>query len=193
MIFNAPNRFRPLFAAGVLSWLLAGCAISAKQAPVGADAVAQPAPIAEAGPVDSDGDGVFDDSDACPGTRAGAEVDHKGCEILGRVENAHFAFDSATLTGEAMAMLDALAQRLNALPGGRFEVAGHTDSMGSEGYNDRLGQRRAISVVEYLDRRGVAADRLVLRSYGESRPVASNDTEQGMAMNRRVEIVQVGD
>ncbi len=185
-----PVRVRPVFAAVALSWLAAGCAVSAKQPPAGADVVARPAPAAA---LDSDGDGVPDDADACPGTRAGAEVDHKGCEILGKVENAHFAFDSAALTGEAMTMLNDLAARLNALSGGRFEVAGHTDSMGSDSYNDRLGQRRAISVVEYLTRRGVPAERLLLRSYGESRPVVSNDSEEGRAMNRRVEIVQVGD
>ena len=87
-------------------------------------------------------------------------------------------------------------RRLQA-PDRRFEVAGHTDARGTDEYNHRLGQRRAISVVEHLARAGVPAERLVVRSYGESRPIAPNarpdgsDDPEGRALNRRVEIVDL--
>ena len=69
------------------------------------------------------------------------------------------------------------------------EIAGHTDSIGSEEYNQGLSERRAESVKDYLVGKGVKAHRLSSKGYGEMRPVASNDTEEGRAENRRVEMV----
>jgi OOP family OmpA-OmpF porin len=69
------------------------------------------------------------------------------------------------------------------------EVAGHTDSKGSEEYNQGLSERRANAVKDYLNSKGVRASRLTARGYGESRPVASNDTDEGRAENRRVELI----
>ena len=69
------------------------------------------------------------------------------------------------------------------------EVAGHTDSMGSEAYNQGLSERRAQSVQDYLVSKGVKAQRLTAKGYGESMPVASNDTDAGRAENRRVELI----
>jgi outer membrane protein OmpA-like peptidoglycan-associated protein len=71
------------------------------------------------------------------------------------------------------------------------EVGGHTDSVGSEAYNQGLSERRADAVRDYLMSKGVKASRLTARGYGESRPVASNDTEEGRAENRRVELVVI--
>ena len=68
-----------------------------------------------------------------------------------------------------------------------MEVAGHTDSVGNADYNEELSRQRAESVRQYLLDRGVAADRVSARGYGELDPIASNETESGRAMNRRVE------
>ena len=69
------------------------------------------------------------------------------------------------------------------------EVAGHTDSTGAEEYNQGLSERRANSVKDYLVSKGVQAQRLQAKGYGESMPVASNDTKEGRAENRRVELI----
>ncbi len=175
-----------LAAFGVLATMtLGGCAMTAKQAPLPATAVATPAPAI----MDSDGDGVPDDMDACPGTPPGATVDHKGCEIVGKLENAHFQFDSAALTNDAKVVMDRIVSMIRQFPDRKFEVAGHTDAMGSDEYNSRLGERRAIAVVEYFTRSGIPSGQLVVHTYGESNPIADNDSETGRAMNRRVEIV----
>ena len=176
-------------------FVLGGCVSTAKQPP--ASAIATPAPATASAFVDSDGDGVPDGQDACPGTPPGAIVDHKGCEIIERLDNTYFEYDSAALTASAMQALDAVAGRISRAGDRKFEVAGHTDAKGTEEYNDRLGQRRAISVIEYLTRRGVPAAQLVIRSYGETRPIAPNtkpdgsDDPEGRALNRRVEIVEL--
>lgn len=173
--------------------LLGGCIATAKQTPAPATAMATPAPAF----VDSDGDGVADDQDACPGTPPGATVDHKGCEVIERLDSAYFEYDSAVLTPEAMRALDRVAERIAGFRDRRFEIAGHADAKGTESYNDRLGQRRAISVTEYLTRAGVPAGQLVLRSYGETRPIAPNtrpdgsDDPEGRALNRRVEVIDL--
>ncbi|MFT5112107.1 MAG: OOP family OmpA-OmpF porin [Parasphingorhabdus sp.] len=184
-----PDRnelIKKIFAITVIStFVLGGCAISAKKEPP-PEAVATPAPVIQ----DSDGDGVPDGVDECPNTRAGATVDDRGCEILGTLENAHFEFDSSVLTDKARMILDKVAMVIKGVSGRKFEVAGHTDSKGSDEYNSGLGERRAVSVVEYMTSMGVSPSKLQLHSYGESKPIASNDTEDGRAMNRRVEIIE---
>ena len=70
-----------------------------------------------------------------------------------------------------------------------MEIAAHTDNMGSFEYNMNLSQRRAQSMVDYLVERGIAAERLIGKGYGESRPIASNTTEEGKMLNRRVEFI----
>jgi OmpA-OmpF porin, OOP family len=69
------------------------------------------------------------------------------------------------------------------------EVAGHTDSIGTEEYNQGLSERRAESVRAYLESKGISATRLTARGYGELQPIASNDTEEGRAQNRRSEMI----
>jgi OOP family OmpA-OmpF porin len=83
-------------------------------------------------------------------------------------------------------VLDVAAEQLLARPGVKVVVEGHTDSTGSDAYNQGLSQRRADSVLNYLVRKGVPAGRLTARGFGESNPVASNDTAEGRALNRRV-------
>src|SRR5690606_19335129 len=97
-------------------------------------------------------------------------------------------FDSAELTSNAREQLVAVANRLTSanLVGAR--VIGHTDSVGSDQYNQGLSERRARSVADLLASQGVPADELTAEGRGESQPVADNETDAGRAQNRRVEI-----
>ena len=100
-----------------------------------------------------------------------------------------FAFDSAQLTQAAQPPLDRLAAFLRQHPDREVRVEGHTDSIGSETYNQRLSLERAQSVADSMTRRGVESWRISVTGYGESRPVATNSTEAGRQQNRRVEFV----
>lgn len=157
--------------------------------PAAAAVAAAPA-VAE--PLDSDGDGVIDERDRCPNTPAGTRVDADGCELaVAQVASVkllvNFGFDSTRVQERYFADLAELATFLQRFSDVQVEVEGHTDSLGSADYNQSLSQRRAQAVVDLLvNRHGIARDRLQARGYGESRPVASNDTEEGRAENRRV-------
>lgn len=145
--------------------------------------------------LDRDGDGVYDRMDRCPNTPAGTQVDDRGCEILFEdeetplvLEGVTFATNSAELTGNSATILDRVAQSLAANPEVRVRVVGHTDNTGSTAYNVQLSQRRAESVRDYLVGQGVAAGQLEAVGVGPQSPIASNDTEEGRARNRRVEL-----
>ena len=101
------------------------------------------------------------------------------------LKNIFFHTASAELYETSLAELDRLAEALQRHPKLRLEVGGHTDAVGSDADNLLLSERRAKAVYDYLVLRGVAADRLTYRGYGESRPVADNDTPEGRAQNRR--------
>jgi len=105
------------------------------------------------------------------------------------LEGTHFDFNKATLRPEAIAKLDHAAQVMADNPGIRVNIEGHTDSVGSDSYNQSLSERRAKSVVDYLLGKGVDAGRLMPTGFGESRPVATNDTAEGRAQNRRVDLI----
>ena len=160
-------------------------------------------------PADSDHDGVIDSLDQCPGTEAGVIVDEKGCPIpkcekpkpgdrislagckAGDVivlNGVNFEFDKARLTPNAKTILDQVADELTSRPDIHVEIGGHTDSRGSDAYNQRLSEERAKSVVAYLAERGIAAERMSEHGYGESQPVADNETDEGRELNRRVEL-----
>jgi len=100
-----------------------------------------------------------------------------------------FAFDSAELRPGAASELNQVAGTLNNNPEVRVTIAGHTDAVGSNEYNLGLSQDRADSVASYLMSQGVAGDRMRTVGYGEERPVATNETDEGRALNRRVEIM----
>ena len=183
-------------------------------APAPAPAAApEPAPAPKE--ADSDGDGVVNSKDICPGTPAGRQVGADGCEFDsdgdGIVDGAdkcptvhaktddgcplplvlqgvEFDYDKATLRPEAAAILDKTAASLATWQNANIEVAGHTDSQGSDDYNMKLSQDRAEAVRNYLISKGIAADRLTAKGYGESKPVADNATEEGRTQNRRVEL-----
>jgi len=105
--------------------------------------------------------------------------------------NVTFAFDSAKLNPQFDPVLDKLAQTLTEYNQTVIQIAGHTDSIGTKAYNMNLSTQRADSVKAYLVGRGVPAARLVAIGAGPDYPIASNDTEQGRAQNRRVEITIV--
>ena len=100
-----------------------------------------------------------------------------------------FASGQSTLLPGASASLYNVAIALNKRPDQTITVEGHTDSVGSEEYNQALCVRRGESVYRYLVNRGVDPERFIVEGFGESRPIADNDTETGRAQNRRVEIV----
>ncbi|MBT9531772.1 MAG: OmpA family protein [Pseudomonas sp.] len=158
---------------------------------------------------DEDADGVHDRRDTCPDTPANTQVNPNGCPlpsypstpavepvvqpqdeviVLSDLGKVLFAFNSAELTADAKELLAGISQRL--VDGSVLEVMvkGHTDSVGSDAYNDKLSLRRAESVAAYLVSQGVAADKVKTAGLGESQPLADNATDDGRAQNRRVEI-----
>ncbi len=98
-----------------------------------------------------------------------------------------FSFDSPELTYSAE--LESLAEQLKQYPKGKVSIIGHTDSVGSEAYNQRLSEYRAQAVANYFKHMGIDESRLMMEGQGEKRPVANNDTVEGRDQNRRVEIV----
>lgn len=139
-------------------------------------------------PGDEDKDGVLDPADQCPGTPAGVAVDASGCARQGSIalEGVTFETNSATLTADSRAVLDAVATDLKKYPNLRIELQGHTDSSGSDAYNLKLSQQRADSVRSYLAGQGVTASQLTARGYGETQPIDDNSTAEGRLRNRRV-------
>jgi peptidoglycan-associated lipoprotein len=106
-------------------------------------------------------------------------------------EDVHFDFDRFNLRPEALKILDDAIARLMANPMLRVTIEGHCDSIGTNEYNQALGERRANSVRDYLVSRGIAANRLDTISYGEERPIADNSTAEGRAMNRRAHLAVI--
>ncbi|MBN2378858.1 OmpA family protein [candidate division WOR-3 bacterium] len=104
-----------------------------------------------------------------------------------RINNIFFAFDEYTLRPESYPELNRLAEILKEYPDIRVEIAGHTDNQGTDEYNLELSGRRAQSVVDYLIQAGYNQANLIPKGYGESKPIDTNETDEGRAKNRRVE------
>jgi OmpA-OmpF porin, OOP family len=138
---------------------------------------------------DTDGDGVNDDLDKCPDTPKGAEVDERGCWVIG--EAVLFDFDKSELKPSAQDKLDKILVILEQDENLGLEIEGHTCNIGKAAYNQKLSERRAKSVESYFVEKGVSKNRLSTVGYGFSRPAASNDDEEGRAKNRRVEFKPV--
>ncbi len=139
---------------------------------------------------DTDKDGVPNASDLCPESAAGASVNDFGCTASENItlKGVNFRLGSAKLTPASLPILDAAAETLKKNPNLKIEVAGHTDSQGFAGINKRLSQRRANTVMIYLIRKGVKAENITAKGYGESKPVTNNKTRKNRAKNRRVEL-----
>ena len=141
---------------------------------------------------DSDSDGVCDADDKCPGTEANATVDADGCVVVAeavRVElDVKFDFDKAEVKQDSYGDIKNLADFMKQYPQTSTTVEGHTDSVGSDAYNQKLSERRANAVRAVLvNQYGVEADRVNAVGNGEAAPVADNASEAGRAVNRRVE------
>lgn len=100
-----------------------------------------------------------------------------------------FAFDKSDLTAESRTSLDKLTVVLVNYPDTNIEIQGHTDSKGTDSYNQGLSERRALSVYQYLTGKGISANRLTIKGFGEQYPKYTNDTEDGRQQNRRVEFL----
>lgn len=155
---------------------------------------------------DEDDDGVFDRRDRCPDTPANTPVEHHGCPLpqypasvkpepvqsevitLSDAGDVLFAFNQSDLTPAAQSKLDSLMPKLQSADVVSIKVIGHTDSVGSDTYNQALSERRASSVAAYLLSQGLAPNKLTSEGKGQSQPVADNETEEGRAKNRRVEL-----
>jgi outer membrane protein OmpA-like peptidoglycan-associated protein len=122
----------------------------------------------------------------------GVSVTRMGDNItLNMPSNITFALNSSDLNGQFFNALDGVSMVLKEYDKTVIEVAGHTDSSGSDQYNQALSERRAQAVAGYLSSHGVKTQRLITIGAGEGHPVASNDSEQGRASNRRVELTIV--
>ena len=178
--YSVDERQQDLLASVGLNWYIGSLANQAAAATVAA------------APVDSDGDGVTDDRDRCPGTAPGVRVDTDGCPIpVTRIASiklrVQFPFDSAQVQEQYFTDVAQLAEFLRKFEELDVEIEGHTDTSGPEEYNQNLSERRARAVVDMLvDEYGIASSRLRAIGYGESRPVADNSTREGRKENRRV-------
>lgn len=160
--------------------------------------VSKPAPVVEKAPViekapvaapkDSDGDGVIDSLDECPNTMAKAKVDSVGCMTLVNL-NINFDNNSSVIKDSYNTRIVEFANMMNANPKLKANIEAHTDSVGTDAYNQKLSERRASSTVEALKALKVDPARIKAVGYGETKPVATNTTAEGKAQNRRVEAV----
>ena len=148
---------------------------------------------------DSDGDSVFDKDDECPDTPG--TVANNGCpegpsdsdmaKITELSRGIQFAFGSVKFTEGTPPVLNDIVAIILQYPKSSFSVQGHTDSVGTKGFNQGLSERRANAVVDYLSSRNVSSSRLSASGLGESMPIDTNINSAGRANNRRVEIVFV--
>lgn len=153
-------------------------------------AVEPPRPKVVEPPKDSDGDGVIDSLDKCPNTPKGATVNEVGCWVC---KNLNFDFDKWDIRPQYYPCLNEGVEYLESQPDMKVEVQGHTDNIGSQKYNQKLSEKRAMEVMNYLVTKGIAKERLCAKGFGFSDPVATNDTEEGRAKNRRVQFNPISD
>ena len=104
------------------------------------------------------------------------------------LRGVNFDFDKSSIRPDAAVILDEAASMLSEHPSASVNIAGYTDSIGTDAYNQGLSERRAKSVKDYLVKKGVDGSRLTATGYGETNPIASNATKDGRALNRRVEL-----
>ncbi|MBW6458965.1 MAG: thrombospondin type 3 repeat-containing protein [Bacteroidales bacterium] len=144
---------------------------------------------------DTDGDGIPDHLDKCPLTPGPPE--NNGCPIIEEkeqeiiktaFENLEFETGKAVIRSSSFASLNELATLLISKPTWKIQISGHTDSVGSDEANMKLSKDRSQSTAKYLEGRGVAPSRLITEWFGETRPIADNDTPEGRQKNRRVEM-----
>ena len=182
--------------SGASLFLVLLCALAAGCSTTSGVAEIIPAQVC-GGNADSDGDGVTDCNDRCPASQAGQTIGPDGCPVPLTIDlrGVNFDFDKSTLRPDAVATLEQAVSILSNYAEMRVEVAGHTDSVGSDAYNQNLSQRRASAVYDYLTSHGIDSARISgPTGYGEARPIAPNtnadgtDNPEGRARNRRTEL-----
>jgi OOP family OmpA-OmpF porin len=148
--------------------------------------------------LDSDGDKVPDVADKCPDTPRGHAVDPQGCPVLFEpgekrltLQGVVFETGKSTLTPESQSVLLEVAKQLAAHPEVRVQVAGYTDNTGSRKTNVRISQERAVAVEHFLESNGVSPAQLTAKGFGPDNPVAPNNTTEGRAQNRRVDLIRL--
>lgn len=134
---------------------------------------------------DDDNDGVINKLDKCPNTSPGVQVNKDGCVDTINL-NINFDNNSAVIKNEYNAKIEEFINVMKSDETLKATIEAHTDSKGTDAYNQNLSDRRAISVVNSLKAAGIESSRLKAIGYGESQPIATNETEQGKAQNRRV-------
>jgi len=140
---------------------------------------------------DRDGDTVVDIDDKCPDEAGMPE--HDGCvpeaiaAFTGKVKGINFQTGSARILTDSYAILDEAVSVLSAYPGLRLRIDGHTDNRGESDMNMQLSRDRATSVKNYLVAKGIESERLETAGYGDTKPVADNQTTKGRSANRRIE------
>jgi outer membrane protein OmpA-like peptidoglycan-associated protein len=151
---------------------------------------------------DNDGDGILDIHDRCPNEPETFNNfdDHDGCpdtvpeavaQFEGTIQGITFKLNSAEIRSSSFPVLDQAVKVLTEYSNLYIEIQGHTDNRGKDEYNLELSQRRADAVKAYMVKKGVPEARLRARGYGMTQPVASNDTPEGQAENRRVEFRRI--
>lgn len=202
---NGGITYRPSHKSGYLDAILSvGLVYSfgEKAAPPVEPAVSTPPPV-DCHTLDDDRDGVNNCDDLCPDTPAGTIVGPDGCpqKVVIDLRGVNFKFDRpkkgesnieptlAVPTADSIAILDQAIDALNRYPQIKVELDGHTDSIGSDEYNQGLSERRAQIVADYLTAHGIGADRITaVKGFGEAQPIDSNSTKEGRARNRRTEL-----
>lgn len=172
-------------------------------APVAPEAPATPPPAPDCHSLDSDHDGVNDCDDKCPDTPAGTIVGPDGCpqKVVIDLRGVNFKFDRPKVgehkieptlqvpTADSVAILDQAIDALNRYPEIKVELDGHTDSVGADAYNQKLSERRAQIVADYLTAHGIDSSRITaVKGFGETQPIDTNATKEGRARNRRTEL-----
>ncbi|MDD2760179.1 MAG: OmpA family protein [Methylomonas sp.] len=141
------------------------------------------APVQDCAVLDDDHDGVNNCKDKCPNTPKGAIVDKDGCWAL---HGVLFDFDSDRIKPVFDPLLKNASEVMSINPGLTVEIQGHTDSYGNDEYNQDLSERRANAVKNELIKKGIQGGRMTTIGFGESKPVETNETDEGRAYNRRV-------
>jgi outer membrane protein OmpA-like peptidoglycan-associated protein len=145
---------------------------------------------------DDDGDGISNKKDKCPDTPEGVDVTRSGCpKIVEQVsvlaKNIYFESDSDVIKSTSYKALDQVAAILKDYGKSTLKIEGHTDNTGSATHNQDLSQRRAQAVMKYLTEKGIDASRMSATGFGQDNPIAPNNTKEGRALNRRVELILI--
>ncbi len=136
---------------------------------------------------DRDQDGVKDYEDECPNTMAHAKVKANGCADFVSF-NLYYAPRVNEITPKSMLVLEKAVGFLREHPEYKVRITGHTDNIGDDAYNLKLSQDRAADVLKIFNRKGINFKRLSASGKGSSEPIESNDTDEGRALNRRIEV-----